>query len=105
MLSLPIFLLTLGAVARVTRFITDDYAGRGIRMLVDRLFGPESSAAYLVRCPWCLSFWIALVALGAAYFWQATPAYWLITALLTISYLVGFVASFDVSGTVDAEEQ
>lgn len=105
MLSLPVFLLTLGAVARVTRFITDDYAGRGIRLLVDRAFGPESGAAYLVRCPWCLSFWVTLAALIAAYFWQATPAYWLITALLTINYLVGFVASFDTTGTADAEEQ
>lgn len=105
MLSLPIFLLTLGAVARVTRFITDDYAGRGIRMLVDRAFGPESGAAYLIRCPWCLSIWITLLALIAAYFWATTPAYWLIAAWLTIAYVVGFVASFDVSGSVDAEEK
>lgn len=86
------FLLALGATARITRFVTSDLLGQPIRATVERRFGDDSRAAYLMTCPWCASIWISAAVLAAA---LLLPGLWFTAAAawLTISYLYGLTAS------------
>lgn len=66
---LKIILLSL-AVARLTLLITEE-TGPGriaerFRMYVLLKFGPESWVTEGANCPWCVSFWLALI---AAFIW------------------------------------
>lgn len=99
-MTITIFLLTLGAIARLTRLITSDYIARHIRVWAIRRFGPDHDLAYLVTCPWCLSVWIAAALTPAAWFWGEHPGFVIPAAALTISYLIGIAAS-----VLDATEE
>lgn len=65
------------AVARITRFLTDDFLANGYRRWVVGKFGDESMLAYLAHCPWCTSVWVALLAMPPAVLW---PNVWVIAA-------------------------
>ena len=45
-------------VARVTRFLNEDYLAADFRAWLFRRFG-DGKIYYLVTCPWCASIWIA----------------------------------------------
>jgi hypothetical protein len=65
MLVLSLIVAAL-AVARVTRFLTEDYLAVGYRRwFVDR-WGPESKMSYLAHCAWCTSFWVAVPVMPVA---------------------------------------
>lgn len=66
------------AVARITRFLTEDFLTVGYRRWVVTRWGPESKMSYLVHCPWCTSIWIALPVMPVAVLF---PNIWVITAL------------------------
>ncbi|WP_147425467.1 hypothetical protein [Bailinhaonella thermotolerans] len=71
--------------------IWDDLASP-VRAWVIGRWGPQSKAATLVSCPWCLSWWWALAWWGCGYLASGHPldvtALWAIPAgALTISYL------------------
>lgn len=66
------------AVARITRFLTEDYLTVGYRRWVVTRWGPESKMSYLVHCPWCTSVWIALPVMPVA---SLFPNIWVIAAL------------------------
>lgn len=66
------------AVARVTRFLTEDFLTVGYRRWVVTRWGPDSKMSYLVHCPWCTSIWIALPVMPAA---ALFPNVWVIAAL------------------------
>jgi hypothetical protein len=66
------------AVARITRFLTEDYLTVGYRRWVVTRWGPESKMSYLVHCPWCTSIWIALPVMPVA---SLFPNVWVIAAL------------------------
>ncbi|MGY4103415.1 hypothetical protein ACW2Q0_28210 [Nocardia sp. R16R-3T] len=92
MLTIGVFLLALGATARLTRLITDDYIARHLRAWVIRRTGYKSNWSYLVTCPWCMSPWIGAIVITAhevAHYhgwdqWWTLPA-----AVLSISWIVG----------------
>lgn len=88
------FLLTLGAVARLTRLITDDYITRHLRAAVIRWVGPDHDLAYLLTCPWCLSIWIAGGGYTLAWFYGHTAAFTIAAGALTASWLYGVAASW-----------
>lgn len=52
--------LVIGAVYRITRFVVADAFPpmAHFRDWVAGRFGEESSIAYLVECPWCMSVWL-----------------------------------------------
>lgn len=93
-MTLALFLLTLGATARVTRLITDDYITRHARAWVIYRFGPNHDLTYLVGCPWCLSIWLAGPAFTGAYFYGHTAAWVIVCAALTASWVIGVAATF-----------
>ena len=96
-MTLCAFLLALGACLRVTRFVTADLLAEPIRTRVDRWRGADSKASYLIRCPWCLSIYIAAAIVPAAIAYGRSPLYVGVTAVLTLSYLAGLAATLDRS--------
>lgn len=92
-MTLTIFLLALGATARLTRLVTDDYVTRHLRAAVIRRFGPDHDLAYLVTCPWCISMYIGGVIMTIAWFVGEHAGFTIPAAALTASYLIGVAAS------------
>lgn len=66
-----VLLLSLLAVARVTRILTIDKIMEPARMWVLQRNGREGMYTYGVHCPWCMSIWFG--ALAGALLWWATP--------------------------------
>ncbi|MFE4501704.1 hypothetical protein ACFRFQ_17770 [Rhodococcus sp. NPDC056743] len=100
-MSITIFLLTLGAAARLTRLVTDDYITRHFRAFFIRRYGPDNDLAYLVTCPWCMSMYISGGMFTLAWFYGWHPAFIIATAALTVSYLIGTAAILVGSAEVD----
>lgn len=92
-MSLTVFLLALGATARLTRFVTDDYLARHLRAFVIRRAGPQSDFAYLIACPWCLGLWVAGAVMSVAWFYGEHPGFLIPAAALSVSWLYGIAAS------------
>lgn len=65
MLILSLVVATL-AVARITRFIVEDRLTARVRRWVVRRNGDDGLITYWIHCPWCMSIWIALVAMPVA---------------------------------------
>jgi hypothetical protein len=94
------------AVARVTRFITEDKLSEGPRgRLVDRAWrrwrpavpvdqrprADEPLPAYLLTCPWCVSIYVAAVAAPVCWLWGESP-YAFVPALgLAFSQVTGLL--------------
>lgn len=92
-MTITIFLLTLGAVARLTKLITDDYIARHLRAFFIRRLGPDHDISYLVTCPWCLSAWFAGALFPVAWFYGEHPGFIIPAAVFSASYLVGAAAT------------
>lgn len=98
-------ILTVLAIARVTRLITRDalfdtprtaaaqwLVGSGrARSLRDHL-------AYLILCPWCMSIYVAAAAAYAYAQWHATMPYMTVVLALAASHVTGFLASKEGEG-------
>jgi hypothetical protein len=97
-MAIVAFLLGLGIVFRVTRFVNDDVLFEPARDAIDRRFGTDSKTAYLASCPWCASIWIAAPVAGyvAALITPCLGLPWWFTGLgvwLAYSWLYGVVSS------------
>lgn len=92
-MTLSIFLLSLGAIARICRFVNDDYLARHLRAFVIRRFGPQHDVSYGIACPWCSSIWVAAAVLPVAWFYGEHPGFLIPAAALSASWLVGIAAS------------
>jgi hypothetical protein len=92
--TVTVFLLALGATARLTMLLTDDYIARNIRAWFIRRFGPEHDLAYLVTCPWCFGMWVAAAVLPLAWFYGDRLWFIIPALVLTVSWLVGAAATF-----------
>jgi uncharacterized protein DUF1360 len=66
------------AVTRITRFLVEDKLALAYRQFFVRKFGKESLVAYLIHCPWCTSFWVAIPIMIAVTLW---PNQWVLAAL------------------------
>lgn len=88
--------LTLLAIARVTRLVTSDRITEAPRnfllrkLLVRR---PESLTAYLMVCSWCSSVYVGAAAAGAWYAWGDTMCYQAVVLALAGSHVTGVLAS------------
>jgi hypothetical protein len=78
------------AVARITRFLVEDYLTVGYRRWVVTRWGPDSKMSYLAHCPWCTSFWVALPLMPVA---ALFPNVWVIAAfsILAASHVAGLL--------------
>lgn len=92
-MTIAIFLLALGATARITRLVTRDFITRHLRAYVIRRLGPDHDVPYLLTCPWCLSVWVAAGVMTVAWFYGGHPGFIIPAAALTASYLIGLAAS------------
>lgn len=66
-----VFVLLSLCIYRAQRLVTTDEwpPSQALRRYVERRFGPHSSWAELVHCPWCVSVWLgAPVAFAFDYF-------------------------------------
>jgi hypothetical protein len=89
-------LLSLLAVARLTRLVTDDKVLERprlalLRRLVDRR-GEDSMLAYLVLCPWCVSPYVGAGVMSAWWAWGDTRMFTAAVAVLAASHVAGFLA-------------
>lgn len=84
-----LLLLTVLAVARLTRFVTTDAVLDRPRAWVQARSG--AMLTYLLGCPWCLSVWFGLPAAVAVHF--AGRAWWVQVPVLglALSYGVGLL--------------
>jgi hypothetical protein len=89
-------LLTLGAIARVTRFIVDDTLFQPVRTAVGRRADRRLFAwlADLIGCSWCTSISASAAAAVAHWMWHDTTAYLYVVAALTASHVVSLAASW-----------
>lgn len=66
------------AVARITRFLVEDFLTNGYRRWVVNKWGDESLMSYLVHCPWCTSMWVGIPIMPVAVIW---PNVWVVSVL------------------------
>lgn len=66
------------AVARITRFLVEDFLTNGYRRWVVNKWGDESLMSYLVHCPWCTSMWVGIPIMPVAVIW---PNVWIVSVL------------------------
>lgn len=97
--------LTVLAIARVTRLITRDALFDTPRTwLAQRLITPgrarvlRDHLAYLILCPWCMSIYVGAAAAYAYAQWHGTMPYMTVVLALAASHVTGFLASKEGEG-------
>jgi hypothetical protein len=80
------------AVARLTRFVTDDRIFLAPRAWLLRRLDENGLAAYFVTCPWCVSVWAGAVVAPAAVLAGDSPWFVIPAAALAFSYVAGLLA-------------
>jgi len=81
-------LVTIGAVARVTRLITRDRFPFGpVRDWALTRYGEHGWLPELLHCPWCTGVWISLPGALSAYFWHDQLWWQLAAGFLALSFL------------------
>lgn len=101
-----IVILTVLAVARVTRLITTDVLLQEPReWVIKRLMEHEGEpslvrgkVAYLIVCDWCASVYVGAAAAGAYAAWGETMPFMGVTLALAASYATGFLATITDRG-------
>lgn len=91
-MTLPEFLLSLGATCRLTRFITKDTLAAGFRIWIADRFGDDSKPSYLVTCSWCTSIWVAAAMTAVMHWAGGSLAVQLATTALSLSYVAGLAS-------------
>lgn len=92
-MTLTVFLLSLGATARLTRLITDDYITRRLRAIVIKRTGHDSDLSYLTTCAWCLGMWVSGGVFALGFFYGGQPWFVWPAAALGASWLYGIAAT------------
>lgn len=91
MSTLLVFLL-IGATVRLTRLVTADVILEKPRAWVERRVGEKLE--YLIRCPWCASWWVGLVVFLLGWYAPDTIV-WIVSGALTASLVAGWVATLE----------
>lgn len=96
-LTILVLLLYVLAVMRVTRLVNADTILDTPRIWLLRKFGPESTLAYFIACPWCVSIWVAGISAPFVLHGVGLPL-WVWPLLgLAASHLTGLAAQLDES--------
>ena len=97
MSTLIALIIITGATIRITRLITTDKISEPLRQWVTHHNGEKGWFTFLIHCPWCTGYWIALPATITAWYltnlptyvdltpWAAIPALW-----STLAYTTGY---------------
>jgi Protein of unknown function (DUF1360) len=90
-------LLTLGAIARLTRLLVEDTITAPLRNALHYRAGRSRAWAWLsdlLGCQWCTSIWVAAALAGAHWLWHDTTPFLYIVAGLTASHVTALAASW-----------
>lgn len=87
--------LTLLAVARVTRLVTDDRITEAPRNAVVRRLDPDGLMAYLIFCPWCVSVYTGAAGGAAWWAWGDTRIFTAAVLALAASHVAGVLAGLE----------
>jgi len=79
-------IVTLLAVCRVTRLVTDDYITLPVRQWVLNRNGAEGWFTHGIHCPKCVSVWAGFAAAPLWYFYGGQAWYIIISTALALSY-------------------
>lgn len=96
-MTLLYIVLLFGATIRLTRLVTVDVIAERPRCWIERHVGDKLE--YLVRCPWCASWWVGLIVFVVGYYAPSTPVT-VVASALTASLFAGYAAMLE--GLVDA---
>lgn len=88
-------LLTVLAVARVTRLITSDRITQAPRDAFVSRLDPEGLMAYLVFCPWCVSVYTGAAGAAAWWAWGDTLLFTAAVLALAASHVAGILAGLE----------
>ena len=77
------------AVARVTRFFTEDRLAVKLRQWVVQRWGADSLPSYFIHCPWCVGMWMSVLVVPAVLF----PYPWVVAiyAVAAVSMTTGLL--------------
>lgn len=89
-----VVVLAIGATARITRFLVRDQLAAPARSAVAARFGDRSMVAYLSRCDWCVSIWVALLVTLAASLFGDTPWFWVPALWLSVAYAAAVASTW-----------
>lgn len=90
MITFLYFAILSLAVFRVTRLLIEDAILEPLRERTTFKLDPQSKLRELLECPWCLGFWLSIVAVVLFHFWPVVVI-WLALPF-AISTVVGFLA-------------
>lgn len=87
-----IVLLIVAALAtfRLTVLVNQDYLTEGPRKWLQARL-PEK-LAYMIGCPWCASFWLAVPVSIVVVLWPTNRAVWIVLLALSFSAVAGLVS-------------
>jgi hypothetical protein len=89
-----VWLLAAGAVLRLTRLVTADSIAAPLRSAWHaRAGGPRTLAGGFISCPWCVSFWVAILVVLAAGLFGHTAWFWGPAMVLSLSWLAGLLGA------------
>jgi hypothetical protein len=93
MTQVDIFTFVILALAsiRLTRLVTIDIIFEPIRERIWKKFPPHYGFGYLFTCSWCMGLW-ASASLVALYL-VVPPVGYVVSLVLSISTIVGYIAS------------
>jgi hypothetical protein len=87
--------LTLLAVARVTRLVNADRITQAPRDAIVRRLDPDGLAAYMVFCPWCVSVYVGAAGGAAWWAWGDTRIFTAAVLALAASHAAGLLAGLE----------
>lgn len=86
-----LFFVLVLATSRLTRLLTTDLIFEPMREKIWKKYPPSTKFGYLFTCNWCMSIWAALLLI---LLFIALPLIaYVVSLVLSISAIVGFVAS------------
>lgn len=87
--------LTLLAVARVTKLVNNDRIAQAPRDAVVRRLDPDGLMAYMVFCPWCVSVYVGAGAGATWWAWGDTRIFTAAVLALAASHVAGMLAGLE----------
>lgn len=91
-MDILIVVLLIGATIRLTRLVTTDVILERPRAWIERRLNDK--LRYLIRCPWCASWWIGLAVFAFGWYGPDAAA-WIVAGALTASLFAAWAAEVE----------
>lgn len=90
-----LFLITVGAIVRLTRIVTADYITAPIRDRLTERWGEDAKRSYLLTCDYCASVYVAPIVATVAVLWGDNRVVIIGLLALTASFVAGIIAAHE----------